>query len=487
MSDDLNILAHLPASIEMPAGSGKTWLLATTVKQVETAGGTALVLTHTHAGVNAIRRKLTEFGVPQSGFVISTIASFSFEMARSYSRISGVVVPETPSWSDSGTYVEGATRVVSNRHIRDVMAISYSHLFVDEYQDCSKLQHGLILALIQAIPKCAVFGDPLQGIFGFADPIVDWRSDVLPNFPALVVPCRPMRWKGYNEPLGEWLLALRDRLSPGSQLDISDSAPPGVKFIKATQQGWELINAALANRPLGETVVVVAPPDKESPRRISSKLKGAFGTMEDVGGTFMIEQLNTLAHMRGDGYARWLADLAKECFTGYGQINTPLLSCLDRGRTVSHLARPGLGATQAALDSVLLNPNFECLSAAMYAIAESREARLHSREAWMEIAGAINSCAQEDGRELQVELAKRRDWLRHTDRRTGLARTVSRTVLIKGLEYDHVIIANLDRITDVSNLYVALSRARKTATIIGRSAIITVKETKRTPGNLAGS
>ncbi|RQM32194.1 hypothetical protein TN91_21870 [Rhodococcus ruber] len=77
---------------------------------------------------------------------------------------------------------------------------------------------------------------------------------------------------------------------------------------------------------------------------------------------------------------------------------------------------------------------------------------------------------------MSIELVRVRERVRHGGRQSQL-RVVSRTVLIKGLEYDHVIIANAADISDACNLYVALSRARKSVTIIGPSPQITIKET----------
>ncbi|HCN38712.1 MAG TPA: hypothetical protein DIS77_00170 [Rothia sp.] len=51
----------------------------------------------------------------------------------------------------------------------------------------------------------------------------------------------------------------------------------------------------------------------------------------------------------------------------------------------------------------------------------------------------------------------------------------ARTLLVKGLEYDHVIIANLANFTDPRNLYVALTRARKSVTILGRPSAVTLQ------------
>ena len=69
---------------------------------------------------------------------------------------------------------------------------------------------------------------------------------------------------------------------------------------------------------------------------------------------------------------------------------------------------------------------------------------------------------------LLEELAKVREVLRHAGRRER-RRIISRTLLVKGLEYDHVIIANVNEHASINDLYVALSRARKTIKILGVS------------------
>jgi hypothetical protein len=116
----------------------------------------------------------------------------------------------------------------------------------------------------------------------------------------------------------------------------------------------------------------------------------------------------------------------------------------------------------------------------MREIRSAKEARLHSGEAWNDIAMALERCGADPDRTPTSEIAKVRDRLRQAGRPAHF-RVISRTALIKGLEYDHVIIANLDRITDHCILYVALSQARKSVTIIGRTGSITVVETKRSP------
>ena len=49
-----------------------------------------------------------------------------------------------------------AARLVAAGHLDDVLAASFAHLFVDEYQDCSICQHSLVTWLAQSLPTAIV-------------------------------------------------------------------------------------------------------------------------------------------------------------------------------------------------------------------------------------------------------------------------------------------------------------------------------------------
>ena len=226
-------------------------------------------------------------------------------------------------------------------------------------------------------------------------------------------------------------------------------------------------------------------------RAVAKRLNGQYSAMEEIRGSYMRNQLAVLNATDPIGYGRWLADAAKNCFIGYGDLNAPVLTKLDKGLTVSHLKRDGLSETLAALDLVATKRNLESLAQAMLVLARAKEAKLHSHEAWYDMLSAIRSTAaaattQEGSRPgpdtvpLLKHLDVVRNRLRHTGR-TDRHRIVSRTVLVKGLEYDHVIVANVDHITDACNLYVALSRARKTITLLGSPPQILIKATPMRP------
>jgi hypothetical protein len=112
-------------------------------------------------------------------------------------------------------------------------------VFVDEYQDCTASQHGLVLQLADLLPT-RVVGDPLQGIFEYGGGVVDWDADVFPIFDRLDDLEVPWRWRDSNPELGEWLLELRANLLTGSPTDIS-TAP--LHWVDSTHPSQQLASA----------------------------------------------------------------------------------------------------------------------------------------------------------------------------------------------------------------------------------------------------
>lgn len=472
--------AALPASVEMPAGAGKTHLLSATVRELTEDGGRVLVLTHTNAGVHAIQKRLADFGVA-TRYRVSTITSFAFTLARAYPDLAEVRVPAIPNWSDSTIYIEAASRGSGSRHIREVLRSSFSHMLVDEYQDCSRSHHRLVTTLTDAIPTTGILGDPMQAIFGFADPLIPW-AEVQEPFPDHDVPRLPWRWVGHNEALGAWLIDCREFLVPGFELDLSHGLPNGVSFRLSAADGQALRAACRTTGAAGDSVLVISGIRQEQTRATAAKLGGMYSTMEEIGGSFMQGHLAKLAECAPGDYADWLAGFIKASFCGHAGLDGPVRSKLSKGRTVSHYNREGLDEAMEALDRVVADPTLATLAAAMSTVGQAPALSLHSHEAWSEVQTAIRGAVAGGGQSelLLGELAKARDRIRHAGR-SRRRRVVSRTLLVKGLEYDHVVIANASEVADACNLYVALSRARKTVTILGASPKLIVAETRIEP------
>lgn len=167
-------------------------------------------------------------------------------------------------------------------------------------------------------------------------------------------------------------------------------------------------------------------------------------------------------------YPILLADFAKQCFSGLANLNTPILDKLRGGKAVAHLQRADLEDLLVAFDELTAHPSLNQLLIAMLVIANNSTLRLFKREAWYDVCKSIEAAAANPDVLCQEALGRIRDALRHSGRRP-LNRVVSRTLLVKGLEYDHVIIADAAGLKSGTNLYVALTRARKTVTIFSRS------------------
>lgn len=475
-------IAALPGSVELPAGTGKTELLAETARLLGDDGARTLVLTHTNAGVHAVQDRLNRLGRGAvQGCIVSTITSFAFGLVRPYRDLAGLEVPERPVMADSDQYVAAAIRVAKAPTIQRVLAASFDHLLVDEYQDCSRNQHEFVCELAAAVPKTGVLGDPMQAIFGFADQLVPW-PEVQARFPDHRVPTHPWRWDAHNAALGAWLLDLRRLIYPGATVDFTDSLPPGVTFEQvSTPAGKAATLSAIAYRswPADETVLVLAGRYGPQTRSTAARLAGRFSAMEELGGTFMRSKLISLAQTNPGQYARWLAGLIKECFCGHGKLDKAVLTRLEAGKPVASLIRPGLESALDALDSVIRAPALGTVAAAMDSARSAPSLQLHSDEAWFDIQAAIRGAAgqTEPSSALLAELDKARDRIRHGGRRAR-TRVVSRTLLVKGLEFDHVVIADTADVRDQCNLYVALTRARKTITIFGQTPLVTVESTR---------
>src|SRR5919106_6423860 len=82
------------------AGCGKTEAIA---KAIEHCGDSSrqLVLTHTHAGVKALRDRLLRFRVPEDRFRVDTIAGWCLRYAASFPQVSGLdeTTPTAGDWS----------------------------------------------------------------------------------------------------------------------------------------------------------------------------------------------------------------------------------------------------------------------------------------------------------------------------------------------------------------------------------------------------
>jgi hypothetical protein len=463
------ILSGLPCSIEMPAGTGKTQLIVAMTSEAANNGQRALILTHTNAGVDALRKRLSGHHVDPKSYHADTITGWAIDLARHYPSLSQVRVPAVMDASDSTLYVVGSTRAAQAAAMVRMHRASFQYLFVDEYQDCVVEHHDLVCALAEAIPECAIFGDPLQGIFDFGDSdLVDWPRHVHPRFPVHARNHAPWRWTGHNDELGQWLIDIRPLMVAGGTLDVSKVNVRGLEWKQVGTHSEIQAAYDVANR--GGSVVMLHQVRNQH-KTVAGRTKGIYSIMENLNGDYMHDQLRKLEQLGPAGYAKWLAQTAKDCFSGLSTIDATVVARLDTDKSLVGLKRPVVPKTMAILESVREQPTLSKLSEGMYLLAKASEGVCYAHEAWFDMANSLGKAAIDGTRSPNEHLVVIRNRLRYSGRKSR-QKLLSKTLLVKGLEYDHAIIANADAIGNHKHLYVAMTRPRKTLTILSKSPII---------------
>jgi AAA domain len=457
----LEIRAAMPCSVELPAGTGKTHLVAALAATSAEQGERTLILTHTNAGVDVLRRRLRQFDVAPSAVRVETIASWCFDVVRHYPVLSGLTVGAEPDWAQSQRYYAGAAEAVQATAIRKVVQASYDFVIVDEYQDCVIEQHSMVLALHEWLPV-GVFGDPLQSIFTFGNNVtVKWAKDVAATWPALALPVQPWRWRGHNEALGQWLIDIRSDLYGGRPIDLH-TAP--LRWCR-NDKPLAAVNACFS-QPRGDGSVAAIARFAPECADVASRTNGSYRMMEELEGSFMLK----FAAIVDSGDPRQVAvatlQFAKGCISGVAaKLNTAVKDKLAKGQSVAHLCRPGAEIPLSLLSGLLFDSSPARVRETLVAIERLPDGRLYRREAWWDVLKALMIVAA--GSELTVAQAV--GTIRNRARIVGRAqddRIISRPLLVKGLEYDHAVVLNAERYL-ATELYVALSRSRKSLTVVG--------------------
>jgi hypothetical protein len=454
--DAASDLAHARRSyLVAAAGCGKTETVAWAAGFH--ADGRQLVLTHTHAGVKALKDRLRRIGATRGRVHVDTIAGFALRYAASFPSLSrlSTVEPTTPEHWNS--VYEAAYRVFDGSVGRRVLEASYAGMFVDEYQDCIRPQHDLVFAMAQTMP-CRVVLDPLQAIFGFAGPLVSAPHDLAPTFERLADLTTPWRWRECNPELGDWLLEVRGRLERGEAIEL-EGAP--VTRAQASHAG----RIAACRRLVGETGSAVAigqwPRDCHS---IASRLRGLFTSMEPMECPDLLDWAERLEEASGPTRALLLIEFAATCMTRVGTVLDPIAGAFRAGRSPRSRGAPEVQRAVARLSDVASEAALGPILPAMEAIEGIPERVLYRRELWREMRRSVWALGGDRHPSLRGAAWYVRDRGRHGGRRVD-HRTVSRTLLVKGLEFDHAVVLDAD-VHDAHNLYVALTRGSQSLTVV---------------------
>jgi hypothetical protein len=287
LAPDPDLLEIGRGSIVAPAGCGKTQLIASALSRHEGLKP-ILALTHTNAGVVALRERLAAAGVPSKAYRLFTLDGWAMRLismfpARS-SHDPGLLNLASPR-TDYPNIRKAAARLLRSGHLSDLVRASYARLIVDEYQDCSLGQHALVYYAAKSLPTC-VLGDPLQAIFNFGqDRLAKWDEEICQHFRGTGELKTPWRWINANsEELGEWLLEVRVSLLKRKPIDLRH-APKAVKWVEldGTADHQRRLAAARAKPPVenGCVLIIGDSTSPDSQQQFASQIPGAV-TIEAV-------------------------------------------------------------------------------------------------------------------------------------------------------------------------------------------------------------
>lgn len=427
-----------------PAGHGKTHR----VSEILASGVRCLVLTHTNVASAHVRDRADS----HRGVRIETIDSLAKRLTESFPRIA--CLAEDPSWKEVR---HGALKVLERPSIGQALLASYDQVLVDEFQDCCASQVLLIQRLAEIIPTL-VLGDPMQSIFDALDrqeQALTWetKTQALPPLGTLATP-----WRWRNSPShGQWVVNARTSLATGRTVALDATT---TKLVTVPDQQGAFLSSLLA--PMEGTVAIISG-NASRPDKLGRIAKMHRWSNVEVVELARPKELETFANDwdTGKGLAAVLR-LAKDCCSncdkvpGYG-------TCLKNATAgQATRSRSELGKMVRDFPS---NPTELGLRILRH-IADNPQTGTYRPDLLSRARRCLLILANDPESSMRQALESVHGRIRAgaTHRQRGPA--VGTVLRLKGLEFDHVVIVDEHDINRPEEVYVAVSRARYTVTVV---------------------
>ena len=458
-----------------PAGYGKTHLIAESTAR---SAGRQLILTHTYAGVNALRRKMRILGVGDKFYRIDTIASWALRISLSYSSTSGWEI-ERPADNDQWSALyDACAHLLDHAFIRRIMRASYGGVYVDEYQDCSMSQHAIVLRLARDLPT-RILGDPLQGIFDFGgqNP-VDWERHVLARFARLGMLEVPHRWiQAGVDDLGRWLNDVRQCLEQGQPIDLNADHPNAVRIVRPDAGPQALFRSQgntcrYFNCDRTDTVIAIHKGSQEYKIKchtLSRNLSGMFSSIEEVEGKDLFSFIRKIDGARTDAARlREVIAFASRCMTA---VEQSLPAGTSRGERINIRENTRNPQVACSANAYLTEPTSGSMAGFLLSLKAVAGVKVIRADLFNRALAVLRKHALRPDLSLAEAAEKYHGEFRHKGRPVGRRRLIGTTLLVKGLEFDHSIVLDATSLSK-KELYVALTRGARSLTIVSTAAVL---------------
>jgi hypothetical protein len=469
----------LLVGVEAAAGAGKTHLAC----ELALAGTadlapwqSVLFLSHTNAARDVFRNRVTADRRSER-ITLRTLDSFAMEVLSPYATLLGLPTPLRPpkpmprDWFKS-IRKKTAFLLQRKRPIANAVAARFPLILADEHQDASRQHHAILTTLAAAGSRVRLFGDALQAILTFDPDIPGW--DTLMEAVQLVPLSGSWRWAA-NPDLGVWIEQVRTRLRSRQPIRLDDCpACVRVEVVDDLATGSWLDNDRV-RVILGEssrlTGLMILTRRNDEARVLCAQSDLEIVVNEGADPTLVDQFIEEALRSSGD-----LAEVAEILIDFMREVGTlpeeTIRSLLDRDRSSPHIVQ--------ILDELEASPDLGGLIRAARVAYRCR----HALE-W----NLSHPLALDTVRRLPVDIAADdvRELVFRAQRATAEAplptRCASTIHKAKGRECSHVILPCVDtrtfqdKVEDRQLLYVALSRAKETVTLIiprqGASPLVT--------------
>lgn len=470
MNDYINLckvfISKRESLLIAPAGCGKTYTIAECLRYTE---GLQLILTHTHAGVASLKEKIKEKGIATNKYRIETIASYAQKYVSAFYCKNDV--PEQDNNKDYFPFIiEKAGKLAKIKPISDIIKLTYAGLFVDEYQDCTKTQHKFIMALSEILPT-HVLGDPLQGIFGFSEQLVDFDED-LKGFEQFELD-EPWRWKNTNPELGKCLMEIRKKLEKKEGIDLNtfkhtfevinvkeeDIFKPVTCY---NEKIWNLLN---------ENNLLIIHPESENiniRKKIIKIFNNRIYLVEAIDEKDFYKFSKSFDNSTPDSIYRTIYDFICKVFNKseikkWFNENVLIKKKDEEDRKIIEPIRKNLEKLQH-------NGFFILIASILKQIENLPNIMCYRKELFYDICKALEEAGC-NGISVYEAMKKIKNRKRRMGRKIR-RKCIGTTLLIKGLEFDTVAVLNAHKFEDPKNLYVALTRSSRNLIVFSNNAVL---------------
>jgi DNA helicase-2/ATP-dependent DNA helicase PcrA len=306
----------------------------------------------------------------------------------------------------------------------------------------------------------------MQRIFTFGpDGLPTWDSAVA-AFGQSWELSRPWRWENAGEgAFGAWILEQRQRLLAGGSVDFS-AAPANVRWIARppSDDTYAAVQLDAVPRKAGETVIVINSSRDRDGRHLIARNGYGLSVVERADLPELMSWAAKLDNAISTARAWQVMQFAHEVMTGIDRTAT--LHRLNGIRN-SLISAP-ISDEERTLLSLDTSSAGEGIAATLQLLARPRDRVLFRHELFEAMCQAANMAT--GSRSLMAAALKVVEQ-RAADGRILPRRAVGSTLLLKGLEADHAVVFDADSMSR-ADIYVAISRASRTLTVVSSSCIL---------------